>query len=79
METKGYRIEQFERAMPYGAQFDRVVYQATGGQYVKEVYGRVFINGRWKGAIWNRHGQCSDLNNTPMPDYDIKMGGGTAV
>lgn len=76
MEKKGYRIEQFELALPSGAQFDRVVYEATGGQYVKEVYGRVFVERRWKHVSWNRFGQCFNGNNVHVPEWDLKLGGG---
>lgn len=73
METKkGYRIADFENALPKGAVFDEVVYQSNSGQRVKYVHGVVGDGVR---VTWDFIGKCYRRRNwVRMPEWDLKMG-----
>ena len=89
MEKKGYRIEEFEQALPAGAEIDEVRYKAKGGQRVNYVIGTVrvadsssairghqpaMVGMRTVMVTWDEDGLCRRRrNNERMPEFDIKL------
>ena len=87
MNKKGYRIAQYEQALPSGATIDEVRYHAKTGQRVNYVIGtvqvRVFhpdgILDKQVKVTWDNEGLCRKYeNNIRMPEYDLKLEGGTS-
>ena len=80
METKGYRIEEFERALPAGAVIDEVRYGAHGGLMVKSVIGYIKIRSPFTRTIlvtWDNEGLCRRRRNGErIPEWDVKLEGG---
>lgn len=88
MEKKGYKIEQFEKALPAGAVIDEVRYKEKSGQRVNTVIGTVRVASRPEErqtsmagmrtvmVTWDDEGLCRRRgNNERMPDFDIKLEG----
>ena len=91
MEKKrGYRIADFEQAMPAGAVIDEVRYKAKSGQLVNYVIGTVRVgdpaadadDGSMVGmrtcmVTWDNEGLCYNRRNgVRMKKWDLKLGGG---
>lgn len=79
-KNKGYRIEDFEKALPTGAMFDEVVYQSNNGQLVKRVHGQVAdVHDGTKSriqVIWDANGKCYRRTSwMRMPEWDLKLEG----
>lgn len=71
---EGYRIEQFEKAKPEGAEFDMVVYKATRGQKVLRVHGSIRVCGKCKRVIWDDQGRCkSQAGEEDLSSWNLKL------
>ena len=86
-KQKGYRIAQYEQALPSEATIEEVRYYAKTGLRVNYVIGTVQIRIFHPDGIldkrirvtWDNEGLCRKLeNNIRMPDYDLKLEGGTS-
>ena len=86
MENTGYRIADFEQALPEGAVIDEVRYNARSGLKVNCVIGTVKVKtpvgaGAWtdevKMVIWNEKGMCHlRCSGQWLPEFDLKLEGG---
>lgn len=81
-KKKGYRIAQYEQALPSGATIEEVRYNAKTGQRVNYVIGRVQVRVFHPDGIldkqvkvtWDNEGLCRKYgNNERLPDFDLTL------
>lgn len=70
---EGYRIADFEQALPAGAVIDEVVYKSKAGLHVKYVHGQVQDVSTIR-VTWDDDGKCYKRTNWQrLPQFDLKL------
>lgn len=72
---EGYRIADFEQALPEGAVIDEVVYQSKAGQRVKYAHGQVQDVTTIR-VTWDDAGKCYKRTNwIRLTKWDLDLAG----